>query len=77
VYSQILIIIGLLLNLFGAYKLYKAVMPFPHYYAKSGESKAFPVAILDMDIAKSGFRYIFIGITFQIISIIIVKFIKQ
>ena len=75
-YSQILIIIGLFLNLLGAYKLYKSVIPFPHYYAKSGESEAFPVAILDMDIAKKGFRYIFIGITFQIISIIAVIFIK-
>ncbi|GAH53438.1 unnamed protein product, partial [marine sediment metagenome] len=29
--SQILIIIGLLLSLLGAYKLYKSVISFPHY----------------------------------------------
>ena len=76
-YNQTLIITGLLLNLLGAYKLYKSVIPFPHYYAKSGEDReARPVATLDMNIAKKGFRYIFIGIIFQIISIIAVVFIK-
>jgi len=70
--SQILIIIGLLLNLLGAYKLDKSVISFPHYYAKNGEDReALPVATLDMHIAKKGFRYIFAGIIFQIIAIAI------
>ena len=75
--SQILIIIGLLLNLVGACKLYKSVIPFPHYYAKSGEDKkALPVATLNMNIAKEGLGYIITGIIFQITSMIAVIFIK-
>ena len=75
--SQILIMIGLLLSLLGAYKLYKSVIPFPHYYAENGKDKeALPVATLNMNIAKEGFGYIFIGIIFQITSIIAVVFIK-
>ena len=72
-YSQILIIIGLLLNLLGASKLYKSVVPFPyHQYAVSGKDKeSLPVATLDMDIAKKGFKYIFIGIMLQIIAMAI------
>ncbi len=70
--SQILIIIGLLLNLLGVYKLYKSVISFPHYYAKNGEDReALPVATLDMNIAKKGFRCIFAGIISQIIAIAI------
>jgi len=71
--SQILIIIGLLLNLLGAYKLYKSVIPYPwHLLAESGKDKeACPVAMLNMNIAKEGFVYIFIGIIFQIIAIAI------
>lgn len=77
-FSQILIIIGLFLNLLGACKLYKSVIPFTHKtYATSGEDKkSLPVAILDVDIAKKGFIYIIFGIIFQIISIIVVIFIK-
>lgn len=72
-YIQILIIIGLLLNLLGVYKLYKSVIPFnARTYAKSGEDKkALPVATLDMNIAKKGFLCIFAGIIFQIIAIAI------
>ena len=76
--SQILIIIGLLLNLLGVWKLYKSVIPFnSRTYAKSGEDKkALPVAMLDINIAKKGFICIFAGIIFQIISILAVIFIK-
>ena len=70
-FGQILVIIGLLFNLLGAYKLYKSVIAFPyHQYAESGKDKeALPVATLNMDIAKKGFKYIFIGIILQIIAI--------
>jgi len=78
VFSQFLIIIGLFLNLLGACKLYKSVIPFTHHtYATSGEDKkSLPVATLDVDIAKNGFIYIFLGIIVQIISMIAVIFIK-
>ena len=69
--KQILIIIGLGLSLFGAYKLYKSIMPFPHYYAKDGLSEAFPVATLNINVARTGFIYVFIGIIFQIIAMFI------
>ena len=78
-YSQILIIIGLLLNLLGASKLYKSVIAFPyHQYAESGKDKeAQPVATLNMDIAKKGFKYIFIGIMLQIMSIAVAILVNQ
>lgn len=61
--SQILIMIGLLLNLLGAYKLYKSVIPFPHYYAENGKDKeALPVATLNINVARIGLKCIFIGI---------------
>lgn len=70
-YRQILIIIGLLLNLLGAFRLYKSVVAFPyHQYAVSGKDKeSLSVATLDMNIAKKGFKYIFIGIMLQIIAV--------
>lgn len=70
-YSQFLIIIGLLFNLIGAYKLYKSVIAYPyHQYAVSGKDKeALPVATLNIDIAKKGFKCIFFGIILQIIAI--------
>ena len=63
-YSQILIIIGLLLNLLGAYKLYKSIIPRGPLYAIDGSSETFPVATLNINIARTGFIYVFIGIIF-------------
>jgi len=64
--------IGLLLNLLGAYKLYNSVIPFPHYYAESGKDKeSLPVATLNINVARIGLKCIFIGIIFQIIAIAI------
>jgi hypothetical protein len=69
--SQILIIIGLFLNLFGAIKVYKSVIPGPVHYAKSGQDiDSHPVAKIDELNAKKGLGYIITGIIFQIISII-------
>jgi hypothetical protein len=73
--SQVLIIIGLFLNLFGAFKVYKSVKPYPVYYAYSGKDKeALPVATLNIVIAKKGLSYIITGIIFQVISVIFVIF---
>lgn len=73
--SQILLIIGLFLNLFGAIKVYKSVIPGPVHYAKSGQDRdAHPVATLDELIAKKGLSYIMTGIIFQIISVIFAIF---
>lgn len=46
--------IGLLLNLFGAFKVYKSVKPYnSQLYAQSGKDrKALPSATLDIAIAK-------------------------
>jgi hypothetical protein len=75
-YKQILIIIGLLFSLFGTYKLYKSIIPRGPLYAKDGSNEAFPNAVLDINVAKIGLSCIFIGIIFQIISIIAVIFTK-
>ena len=57
--SQVLLIIGLFLNLFGAFKVYKSVMPGPVQFGKSGQDRnSHPVAILDELIAKKGLNYI-------------------
>ena len=69
--SQILIIIGLLLNLLGAYKLYKSIIPRGPLYAKDGSNEVFPNAVLNINIARIGLKCIFIGIIFQIIAIAI------
>ena len=70
-YSQILIIIGLLLNLLGAYKLYKSIIPRGPLYAIDGSNEAFPNAVLNRNVARMGLRCIIIGIIFQIIAIAI------
>jgi hypothetical protein len=73
--SQLLLIIGLFLNIAGALKVYNSLKPYPIYYAYSGKDKeALPVATLDINIAKKGLRYIIIGIIFQIISVIFAIF---
>lgn len=69
--SQILIIIGLLLNLLGVYKLYKSIIPRGPLYAKDGSNEAFPNAVLNINAARIGLGCIFIGIIFQIIAITI------
>jgi hypothetical protein len=69
--SQILIIIGLLLNLFGTYILYKSIFPRGPLYGKDGSNKAFPNAVVNINVARIGFICIFIGIIFQIIAIAI------
>ncbi len=75
--SQVLLIIGLFLNLFGAIKVYKSVIPGPVHYAKSGQDRdSHPVAILDELKAKKGIGYIIIGIILQIISVIFAIFNK-
>lgn len=71
--KQILMIIGLGLNLFGAYKLYKSLMPAGPLYAKDGEKESFPAAALNMNVARKGLICVLIGIIFQIIAM----FIKQ
>lgn len=73
--SQVLLIIGLFLNLFGAIKVYKSVIPGPVNYAKSGQDRdSHPVAILYELNAKKGLGYIITGIIFQVISVIFVIF---
>lgn len=69
--SQILIIIGLLLNLFGVYKLYKSIIPRGPIYAVDGPNEDFPNAVLDIDVARIGLGCVFIGIIFQIIAMVI------
>lgn len=70
-YKQILIIIGLLFNLFGTYKLYKSIIPRGGFWAKDGSNEAFPNAVLNINDAKIGLGCIFIGFMFQIIAIAI------
>lgn len=67
--KQILMIIGLVLSLLGAYKLYKSIIPMGPLYAKDGSNRALPNATLDINVAKKGLIYISIGIIFQIISV--------
>ena len=73
--KDILTFLGLLLNLFGAIKVYKSVIPGPVHYAYSGKDRdALPSATLDIAIAKKGLGYIMAGIIFQIISVIVAIF---
>ena len=74
-FSQILIIIGLFLNLLGAYILYKSIFPRGPLYGKDGSNIAFPNAVVNINVARIGFICIFIGIIFQIIAIAISLFI--
>ena len=67
--GQILIIIGLFLNLLGSCKLYKSIIPRGGLWAKDGSDEAFPNAVLNIDVAKKGFICIFFGIILQIIAI--------
>lgn len=68
-FGQILIIIGLLLNLIGSYKLYKSIIARGGSWGKDGSNEALPNAVLNIDVAKKGFKCIFCGIVFQIIAI--------
>lgn len=69
-YTKALLIFGLFLNLFGAFKVYKSIKPYPVYYAYSGDREAFPAATIDIVIAKTGLIYIIAGTLLQIISTI-------
>jgi hypothetical protein len=69
VFGQILIVIGLLLNLLGSYKLYKSIIPRGGFWGKDGSNEALPNAVINIDIAKKGFKCIFVGIILQIIAI--------
>lgn len=69
--SQILIIIGLLLNLLGVYKLYKSIIPRGPIYAVDGPNEDFPNAVLNISVARIGLGCVFIGIIFQIIAMAI------
>ena len=68
-FGQILIVIGLLLNLLGSYKLYKSIIPRGGFWGKDGSNEALPNAVLNIGVAKKGFKCIFFGIVFQIIAI--------
>lgn len=69
--SQILIIIGLLLNLLGVYKLYKSIIPRGGLHGEDESNEYLPNAVLNISVARIGLGCIFIGIIFQIIAIAI------
>lgn len=70
-YGQILMIMGLVLSLFGTYKLYKSIIPRGGFYGEDGSNEALPNAVLNIKVARIGLGCIFIGIIFQIIAIFI------
>jgi len=66
--KDILIFLGLLLNLIGAYKLYLSVMAFPEYRGIGGKSESYPIAVLNIRHAKSGFIFVIFGIILQLLA---------
>mgnify|MGYP001608772579 CR=1 FL=1 len=61
---------GLILSLIGAYKLYRSVISYPQYYQKPGEKESYPMAVLNMNVAKKGISLIIAGTLLQLLAVL-------
>ena len=68
---MLLTVVGLVLNIIGAYKLYRSIMSYPEYYQKPGQKKNYPIAVLNINAAKDGIILLIVGTIFQLLAVFI------
>ena len=67
-----LTIIGLGLNLIGAYRLYRSILSYPDYYQKPGQKESYPMAVLNMPLAKRGIGFVICGMALQLLAVCLI-----